>query len=258
MSPEMVQLDDMPDTEPGDFTTENGRVPCPECTLTFKPSGLKRHITMTHRGGIPDDGSAVPKGNKPGKSPVLADRWEQFQLGAAMLVSLACADCAKALSEDARKDGDALAAFCTTRPKLRKQIEQFLATADFMLLVGAFGGTAQKMISHHSIAKKLPFGASNMATEPEHSAHDPAQRMMRFMGSMPPEQRHQIFDQALQHAQKVAETAPPAQAPSVPSEPAAGAEPTPEAVTLSDHDRQIVEAMRGGAEFMESVGNLGN
>jgi hypothetical protein len=264
--PEMVQLDDIPDVEPGDFSAEDGRVPCPECTLTFKPSGIKRHITMTHRGGISDGVPTTSTATKGTKSPVLASRWKDFQLGAALLVSLACADCAKALSEDAEKDGEALAAFCISRPKLRKQIEQFLATADFMLLVGAFGGTAQKMISHHSIAKKLPFG---VATNPEHSANDPAQRMMQFMGSMPEEQRHKIFDQALKQAQRVAETAPPKQAPApepvafehVPAQPvqatpAAGGEPMPEA-TLTDRDKAIIDAMHSDAAFSTTAGNLG-
>jgi hypothetical protein len=273
MSPEMVQLDDMPDGDPGDLGADgDGKVACPECDLRFMPTGIKRHITMTHRGGV-SDGPSDPKTPKGTKSPVLATRWKDFQLGAALLVSLACADCAKALSEDAEKDGEALAAFCISRPKLRKQIEQFLATADFMLLVGAFGGTAQKMISHHSIAKKMPLGMVK-PTNAEHGAHDPMQRMASFMSSMPEEQRHKIFDQALGQYAKVTEAKPPAAAPEpvpfehVPAEkiaeqvveatPVAGGEPAPE-VHLSDRDKDLINAMHADAAFSANAGssNLG-
>lgn len=246
--PEFLPVDEMPggvDPDAAELGSIDGKIQCPECDKMFQPSGLKRHITMSHRGGVSEAGtSSAPKGNSKARVNI-ESRWADFQRGAAMLVSLACVQCAAALSEDAANDGKALAQFCEHRPKLRKQVEDFLSTADFILLVGAFGGTAQKMIGHHSIGKRIP----GISTTPNtgHATHDPAERMMTFMGGLPPEQRHQMMDQVFEAQKHAADVQRQAQAAESYESPGAGAEPTPNVETLTEHDAQLRAAMSGGA-----------
>jgi hypothetical protein len=247
--PETFLLDDPPtDDATATSADEDGRVQCPECTLTFKPSGIKRHITMSHRGGVSDSPSSTSSSAKgiPKGGDRLAERWAQFQVGIAMPVSLACTQCGLALAEDAEVDGKAIATFCVNKPKLKKQIDDFLASTDFIMLIGALGGTAKKMVSHHSIAKKLPFGASGIAVEPnpEHQGHNPTERMMAFMGGLPEEQRNQMMNEAFKHAKTVAEATRAAQPVPDPTPTGAGAEPVPDAL-LTDRDKQIAVAMGG-------------
>lgn len=256
---EPFALDDPPKADADDTATDvDGKIQCPECDKHFKPSGLQRHITMAHRGGISDKPTGTPRANT--KSAIIETRWADFQRGAALLVSLACTQCANALAEDAEKDAIALAQYCQTKPKFRKQVEDFLSTADFLLLVGAFGGTAQKMVSHHSIAKRIP--GITPTVNPEHASHDPASRMMDFMSSMPPEQRHAMMDRAMEaqrQAREQAETFIQQQQEPTPTveDNGAGGEPAPDTTGLTEHDRQIREAMNSGTEFMETVGTLG-
>jgi hypothetical protein len=252
---EPFALDDPPTADAGEQDTLDGKIQCPECDKTFKPTGLQRHITMIHRGGVGDTDK-----NKGGKrTPIIETRWADFQRGCALLVSLACVQCANALSEDAEKDAIALASYCQNKPKFKKQVEDFLTTADFLLLVGAFGGTAQRMISHHSVAKRIP-GISPTAPNPEHATHDPASRMMEFMGSLPPEQRHMMMDRAMEASRQAREQqeafVQQQQEPEAANNNAPGAEPVVEA-PLTEHDKQIRDAMNSGTEFMETVGSLG-
>lgn len=191
---EPVALDEIPEAEPlfGGDDAIDGRVQCPECDKTFKPSGLKRHITMTHRDGVSDTPSAGSKG----KSKVtidVAQRWAEFQRGSALLISFACSQCAAVLVADAQTDGDAIAAFCTNRPKLRKNVEKFLDTSDMLILVGTLGGTARAMASHHSIGQRI-----GLPDESNHS-HDASgmQGVAQFMQSMSEEDRNAIIEGAL-------------------------------------------------------------
>lgn len=190
--PEPIALDEMPEAEPLFRDSENPeKVQCPECDKSFLPNGLKRHVTMTHRGGVSDSATA-PKGKSKAAIDV-AERWTQFQRGSALLVSFACNQCAAVLVADAEKDGKAIADFCVNRPKLRKNIEKFLDTSDMLILVGTLGETAKTMASHHAIGQRI--GLSDTG---EHG-HDASgmQGVANFMTSMSDEDRHAIMDQAL-------------------------------------------------------------
>jgi hypothetical protein len=187
--PDVVALDEFPQTEPGeeDFDELSGKVPCPECGELFKSRGLTRHLTQSHGVENPNKRS----GSKPTKTDTLALRWAEFQRGSALFVSFACSQCAAVLVEDATHDGEAIAQFCATRPKLKKQIEQVLGGMDVMILVGALGETARKMLAHHSLGKQLGLGPG-----PAHSAqHGAAEKMMDFMTGLDPDARHQLLDQ---------------------------------------------------------------
>ena len=266
--PEFVALDEIPsEPDQSPFGTEGDKVSCPECGDYFNPRGLKRHITMSHRGGVSDTPRNSTKKTGSRVQVTLAQRWCEFQQGAAVLVSLACADCGTALVEDAEKDGAAIAAFCVNRPKLRKQLEDALSGMDFMLLVGALGSTATKMVGHHSIGKRigLPGGSS-----PQHNAeHDAAARMMGFMSRLPQEQRNDLLnkvfeaqsrnDEAAQAQAPQADDAPPQTAPvrpveySYPENAGAGAEPNPEQVIQDEHDAAMIAAAHAGSDFMATV-----
>lgn len=248
--PRVISRDEVPGTYT--FTSEppanDGKVECPECGNRLTPGGLQRHITVAHRGGIPD----------PKPSPVsqrakidIAARWIQFQNGVAMLVSLACTECAKVLASDAEKDAIALAEFCANRPKVRKQVEDLLTGSDFMILLAAFGGTARDMIKHHSLGQRLPIVAN---TEHQSNGHQsPQERMAAFMMSMPPEQRNAIIDQAFTAAAKGRQRQQPARQ-FVPTEPNPGEEPTPIRQVVDEQDaRQIHAAHSGNSPFMTST-----
>ena len=261
MSPEPV-LFESPTEEEGSnpFANEGDKIQCPECSEYFSPRGIKRHITMTHRGGISDDTETKP--NKAGgKRSNLATRWEQFQLGAGVIVSMACADCGAILARDANEDAKAIDDFCRSRPKLRKQIEDLLNASDFMLLIGAFGKTVKDMVSHHSIGAKVGLHA-----KAEHSdAHSPQDKMMAFMSAIPPEQRHQIIDSAVdaqaemrRHAEAVRQrneqllTSIPQPVVIVTApdpEPLIIVPETGERVEPTEHDKELIAAMNGGGDF---------
>src|SRR5579864_1981462 len=122
--PEPVALDELPGVEAlfsdSGTATDPDKVQCPQCDRAFLPTGLKRHITMAHNGGVSDSTKAGT-----GKKKVeidLANSWAAFQRGAALMVSFACNQCATVLVNDADKDGQAIAQFCANRPKLRKQL----------------------------------------------------------------------------------------------------------------------------------------
>lgn len=193
MSP--VLVDEIPIAEPGedDFTeVAAGLVPCPECGEYFKSArgGLTRHRRSAH--GIEPDG--FKSTSKPGKNSTatLAIRWAEFQRGSALFISFACSQCAAVLVEDAQHDGDAIALYCEKRPKLRKQIEQVLGGMDVMILVGALGETARKMLAHHSIGRQLGLPGSEQQHGAQHGAQE---KMMDFLTNLDPDARHQLIDQ---------------------------------------------------------------
>lgn len=196
--PETLELDDAPfggDTAPTDDANA-GKVACPECGNYFKSSGIKRHITVSH-----GDGQRSSSGNEPRKPQKrgisIADTGAKFQKSAALLVSMACKNCASILMMDAEQDWLAIDQFCADRPKLRKQVQDMLSISDFMLLVGALGGTAQKMVAHHSIGKNLPFGLMDFDIPTDHNGHDPKASMAEFLMAIPEEERNQMLNDAL-------------------------------------------------------------
>lgn len=195
MTPEPIALDELPDAAPLFGTAGSGdsidKVQCPECDKSFLPTGIKRHITMAHRGGVSDTG-----GTKSPKTVIdMATRWAEFQRGSALLVSFACSQCAAVLVQDADTDGRAIADFCMKRPKLRKQVEQFLMASDMLILVGALGGTAQKMASHHSIGKRI--GLTDTSHPGEHGQG--MQGVAQFMKNMSEEDRNALLNGAIDH-----------------------------------------------------------
>ena len=162
---------------------------------------------MTHRGGV-SDSPTRSSGSKGSKVVIdVAERWAQFQRGAALMVSFACSQCASVLVTDADKDGKAIAEFCVNRPKLRKNVEKFLDTSDMLILVGTLGETARTMASHHDIGKRIGLAPT------EHTGHDESgmQGVAAFMASMSEEDRHAILDQAINHMANGAEPQPEAQ-----------------------------------------------
>jgi hypothetical protein len=200
--PEPVALDELPQVEAlfENVTEPDSRekVQCPECDREFLPSGIKRHITMAHRGGVGESTSTGSKGKK--KVEVdLAVSWAAFQRGAALMVSFACSKCASVLVADADKDGAAIGQFCASRPKLRKQLEGFLDTADMLILVGTLAETAKSMAAHHTIGRRI--GLNDIADDISHDASHAGgmQGVAQFMQSMDPEARQQIIDGALDH-----------------------------------------------------------
>lgn len=212
--PEMVSLDEMPTAEEGDLDSDvpSGTVPCPECGNFYKSRGLTRHMVNAH--GMEPPAGRTPSSTKGRGAAALATKWAEFQRGAALLVSFACTNCAAVLVEDAQKDGDAIAAFCEGRPKLRKQLQQALDGMDLMLLVAALGGTAQKMVSHHAIGAKIGLGDGHTHND---NAGGPQERVMSFLSGMDEDSRNALingaFDQMRAHTQTAtATTTEPAQA----------------------------------------------
>lgn len=192
-------LDDTPfdaDKDSNIVVDDDGKVSCPECQGRFKPSGLNRHITVTHggTGAVSKPKKDANSGNKRGIN--IASTGAEFQRGVSLLVSMACSQCATALYQDAEKDWLAINEFCLSRPKLAKQVRDMLSVSDFMLLVGALGGTAQKMLSHHAIGNKLPMGMNGS----EHTQHNTQQAMAEFMLAIPVDERTKLIEQALSMA----------------------------------------------------------
>jgi hypothetical protein len=221
MTPEPLALDEMPDAEPfvsvaeptfTDGADDLGKVQCPECDKSFLPAGIKRHITMAHRGGI-SDGPTATKTSKPKSVVDIANRWAEFQRGAALMVSLACSQCAGVLVADAVTDGNAIAAFCSRKPKLKKQLETFLDSSDIIILVGALAGTAQKMAAHHSIGQRIGLGSTS--TEADHTHPEGSmQNIMDFMQNMDPDMRNELINSAFDAKQAAQPQSVPDMAPS--------------------------------------------
>ena len=115
---------------------------------------------------------------------------------------MACKDCAIVLYKDAQKDWKAIDDFCEHRPKLKKQVIGALQGADLLILLSVFTGTAQSMLSHHSIGKRFSIGVMDLdqPENPEHSQHskgDAMQNMAQFLEAMDPEERNVILNQAV-------------------------------------------------------------
>jgi hypothetical protein len=197
--PEPIALDQIPDADPlfgsdKDDGTTGDKIQCPECEKSFMPSGIKRHITMAHRGGV-SDGSNT-SGPKQSRVVVdIAERWAQFQRGAGLMVAFGCSQCAAILVEDANTDGKAIAEFVSHKPKLRKKLETFLEASDAMILVGTLGNTAKKMAEHHSIGRKFGIGTVNV----DHVNHGSGMEgIAQFMQSLSEEDRNQLLNDAFQ------------------------------------------------------------
>lgn len=196
--PATFEEDDTPfdpdkDKENGaDDTNDDGKVPCPECGNRYMPGGLKRHITVSHGNG---QVANAPKSGGTKRGIDIAVTGKKFQQSASLLVAMACTKCATILYNDAENDWQAISEFCSDRPKLRKQVQDMLSISDFMLLIGALGGTAQKMVAHHSIGAKLPFGFAN--EDGPHDGHDPKADMAAFIMAIPEEERNALINEAL-------------------------------------------------------------
>jgi uncharacterized C2H2 Zn-finger protein len=254
--PEVLLVDEMPDADPGDLGSDvaEGTVPCPECGDYFKSRGLSRHLNSAH--GI-EPARKQASGTGKSKTPALATQWAEFQRGAALLISFACTGCAGVLVEDAEVDGIAIAAFCETRPKLRKQIQQALAGMDVMILVGALGGTAKKMVSHHSIGARIGLGGEGHSHSPVQGSAE--QKMMAFLTQMPEDSRNQLLNQVFSGMA----TAPPQQQAAAPQpvvtvvhddEPVPGEPPVEMPDHLTEQDKyQMAMAHSGTPDFVETL-----
>lgn len=183
------------DDDAAEIVDDDGKVPCPECGNRFKPSGLNRHITVTHGAGQKQRTASGTGGSK--RSVSIANAGMQFQQGASLFVSMACQRCATCLYQDAEKDWKAIDEFCQSRPKLRKQVQDMLTMSDAIMLAGALMGTAQKMIAHHSIGERFAFGVANTGMDDDHSGHSPASEMAAFMMGIPEDERNRLVNEAL-------------------------------------------------------------
>lgn len=265
MSPEVVALDEMPDddTEGLDSDIPAGAVPCPECGEYFKSRGLSRHMSSAH--GIEPERRQSTGGNKV-KAGAFATQWAEFQRGAALIVSFACSGCAAVLMEDAVADGVAIASFCETRPKLRKQVQQALSGMDVMILVGALGGTARKMVAHHSIGARLGLASESHTHAPVSGSAE--QKMMAFLAQMPEAERNlllnDVFGAMAQQQQPTqrANTEPTvsdvakgtAQVTLVHDDEVPGQPPAPAPEFLTENDRyQMAMAHSGGTDFVDTL-----
>jgi hypothetical protein len=256
MSPEVIGLDEVPTDDDLSLGSDvpSGTVPCPECGSYFKSKGLTRHRVNAHgvepparSGGTPaDKGKATQK---------FAMQWAEFQRGAALFVSFACTDCAAVLVEDAQRDGEAIAVFCETRPKLKKQIQQALTGMDIMILVGALGETGRKMISHHEIGKKLGMPGPQHT----HSGGDSAQeKMMNFLVKMPEEDRNMLLNQVFSGMAANGSSNAPAAAPVavtvvLDDEETPGQPPVVMPDNLTEQDRYHMAMAHSGSSDFESV-----
>lgn len=249
MSPEPLLLDEMPagDDPFGDDISIAGKVPCPECGEYFKSRGLTRHLESAHGVENPNKRSGNI-GNKSKGTAVLAQQWAEFQRGASLFASFACSQCAAVLMEDAQKDGDAIAAFCEGRPKLKKQIQQALTGMDIMILVGALGETARKMVSHHEIGKKLGMPGPQHTHAGGGSAQE---KMMDFLTTMDPAARNTLLDQVFSGGAATAST-PAAATPTVTvvmDDDVPGMPPTPRVDDLSEQDRYQMAMAHAGSDL---------
>jgi hypothetical protein len=260
MSPEPILLDEMPtgdEDDAVDFDVAAGKTACPECGNYFatKGGGLARHRRSAH--GIEPERKQAATARS--KAPALAAQWAEFQRGAALFVSFACTECAAVLVEDAETDGLAIANFCEGRPKLRKQIQQALGSMDVMILVGALGETARKMIAHHNIGKRIGLPGPSHSHTGQQSAQE---RMMNFLSQMPQDARNDLLNQVFSRAPQTTATAtrPAAATPTVTvvmdDEPAPGEPPVPAPNTLTEHDRYQM-AMANGAGMPADFATVG-
>jgi hypothetical protein len=251
--PEPILLDELPAEESPFVGSEvpAGTVPCPECGNYFKSRGLTRHMVNAH--GMEPPERKTPAGT--GKATVaLAKRWAEFQRGAALFVSFACSECAAVLIEDADTDANAIATFCDGRPKLKKQLQQALTGMDIMILVGALGGTARKMVAHHEIGKKI--GLPGPAHS--HAAGGSAQeKMMHFLTDLPEDSRNQLLNQVFSGMANTSSSVPATATPTVTvvlDDEAPGQPPVPVPETLTDQDKfHIAMAHTRTDDFVESL-----
>lgn len=254
--PEVLLIDDMPTPEPGeelDSDVPAGSVPCPECGEYFKPRGLSRHLNSAH--GIEPERKQSSGGKA--KTPALATQWAEFQRGASLFVSFACTACAAVLMEDAETDGIAIANFCDTRPKLRKQLQQAMGSMDVMILVGALGGTARKMVAHHSIGARLGMGAPQHTHEPVMGGAEA--KVMGFLTQLPEEDRNALLNQvfAAQANAAASSSTPTTTTPTVTvvhdDEGTPGGEPVPDLTVLTEQDRHAMAMAHAGTDFMDTL-----
>lgn len=252
MSPELLSLDEVPDGADDSLGSDvpAGSVPCPECGEYFKSRGLTRHMVQTHGMAAPARRTAT---GDAGKGNVrLATQWAEFQRGAALFISFACAQCAAVIVEDAQRDGDAIAAFCEGRPKLKKQIQQALTGMDIMILVGALGETARKCVAHHDIGRRIGLPG------PQHShvgGQSAQEKMMSFLTTMPEADRNLLLNQVFNGmATANAPTAPPSNVTVVmDDENTPGAPPPPQTTPVTPQDEYMMAmAHSGGSDFVEA------
>lgn len=260
--PEVFSVDEMPEAAPGDDLLDSdvpaGAVPCPECGEYFKSRGLSRHLNSAH--GI-EPARKQSSGTGGAKTPAFAAQWAEFQRGAALFVSFACTACAAVLVEDADTDGRAIAVYCENKPKLRKQIQQALGGMDVMILVGALGGTARKMVAHHSIGARLGMGDSHTHTPVQGSAEE---KMLGFLTQMDPNARAELLNHVFSQMQPQPQAQQPPPPPNttvsapVSTTPTATAEETPGSppmpnVELTAEDRHAMAmAHSGGGEWSQT------
>lgn len=185
-----LDLDDVPesDTEPVD--NADGKVACPECGRYFLARGLKRHITMAHSNGERVSTSPAKTGNSK-----VSKQWVKFQNGVAVVVSMACTQCGGILLEKSQTNGDAIAGYCSGRPKLTRQVLTFLDSTDYLMLFGAIYGTAAPMLAHHGIS--VPGVAKSDKHSDDHSPSMGVDSLMSFMSSMPEDVRNEIMNEAM-------------------------------------------------------------
>jgi uncharacterized C2H2 Zn-finger protein len=248
-----VLVDEMPEADESELDGDipAGAVPCPECGEYFKSRGLSRHLNSAH--GIEPARKQATGGTKV-KGAALAVQWAEFQRGAALFVSFACTACAAVLVEDAETDGVAIAAFCENRPKLRKQIQQALGGMDVMILVGALGGTARKMIAHHSIGARLGMGDGHTHAPVQGG---PQEKLMGFLTQMDEDSRNALLNQVFAaQANATANTSAPV-TPTVTvvmDDEVPGTPPVPVPDTLTEQDRyQMAMAHSGNGDFVETL-----
>lgn len=252
MSPEIVGLDEVPDPSEDERLGSDipaNAVPCPECGEYFKSRGLTRHRVQTH-GVTPPVRQGTAAASKTA-APKLAVQWAEFQRGAALFISFACAQCAAVIVEDADTDGIAIAAFCENRPKLRRQIQNALSGMDVMILVGALGGTARKMMAHHEIGKKIGLPGPSHS----HAGQSAQEKMLSFLTQMPESDRNLLLNQVFNG---MATASPSSSGPVAEStrvtvvmddENTPGAPPPPEPINLTESDRFQMAMAHSGTDF---------
>jgi hypothetical protein len=197
-------------------------------------------------------GIAVDKGKSTVK---LAQQWAEFQRGAALFISFACTECAAVIVADAVRDGEAIAIFCETRPKLKRQIQQALTGMDIMILVGALGETARKCIAHHEFGKRIGLPGPQHA----HKRGSAEEQVLSFLTSIPEADRNLLLNQVFSGmaAANASASGPAAPQPTVTvvmdDEDVPGQPPVHIPENLSEQDKyQMAMAHSGNGDF-ESV-----